>query len=183
MDEQEQDLFEHYNYVADNGQEKLRIDKFLMDRIPNTSRNKIQIAAHNGNILVNKLKVKPNYKVKPKDIISIVLPYPVRELELKPQNIPVDIVYEDNELCIVNKAANTVVHPGYGNYDGTLVNALLYHFNNLPELPSDYFGRPGLVHRLDKHTTGLMVIAKTENTLTNLAKQFLIVQLKEGSRL
>ena len=172
MDEQEEDLFEHYKYVADNGQEKLRIDKFLMDRIPNTSRNKIQIAAHNGNILVNKLKVKPNYKVKPKDIISIVLPYPVRELELKPQNIPVDIVYEDNELCIVNKAANTVVHPGYGNYDGTLVNALLYHFNNLPELPSDYFGRPGLVHRLDKHTTGLMVIAKTENTLTNLAKQF-----------
>ena len=172
IDEQDDELFEHYNYVADKGQEKLRIDKFLMDRIPNTSRNKIQIAAHNGNILVNNIKVKPNYKIKPNDVVSIVLPYPVKQLELIPQNIPVDIIYEDDELCIVNKAANTVVHPGYGNYDGTLVNALIYHFDNLPSLPSDYFGRPGLVHRLDKHTTGLMVVAKTENSLTNLAKQF-----------
>lgn len=172
IDEQGDELFEHYNYVADKGQEKLRIDKFLIDRIPNTSRNKIQIAAHNGNILVNNIKVKPNYKIKPNDVVSIVLPYPVRQLELIPQNIPVDIIYEDDELCIVNKAANTVVHPGYGNYDGTLVNALIYHFDNLPSLPSDYFGRPGLVHRLDKHTTGLMVVAKTENSLTNLAKQF-----------
>lgn len=172
IDEQDDELFEHYKYVADKGQEKLRIDKFLNDRIPNTSRNKIQVAAHNGNILVNSEKVKPNYKVKPADVVSIVLPYPVRQLELIPQNIAVNIVYEDNELCIVNKSANTVVHPGYGNYDGTLVNALLYHFDQLPELPTDYFGRPGLVHRLDKHTTGLMVVAKTENALTNLAKQF-----------
>ena len=172
IEEQGEELFEHYHYLADKGQEKLRIDKFLMDRIPNTSRNKIQIAAHNGNILVNKSQVKPNYKVKPHDDISIVLPYPVRQLELIPQDIPVDIVYEDDELCVVNKTANMVVHPGYGNYDGTLVNALIYHFDQLPELPSDYFGRPGLVHRLDKHTTGLMVVAKTENTLTNLAKQF-----------
>ena len=172
IDEQEEELFEHYKYIADNGQDKLRIDKFLIDRIPNTSRSKIQIAAHNGNILVNKVQVKPNYKVKPKDEISIVLPYPVRQLELIPQNIPIDIIYEDDHLCLVNKSANMVVHPGYGNYDGTLVNALLYHFDQLPELPNDYFGRPGLVQRLDKHTTGLMVVAKTENTLTNLAKQF-----------
>ena len=172
IDDQEEELFEHYNFIADNGQEKLRIDKFLMARIANTSRNKIQIAAHNGNILVNKLPVKPNYKVKPKDEVSIVLPYPVRQIELIPQDIPVDIIYEDDQLCLVNKSANMVVHPGYGNYDGTLVNALLYHFEKLPELPSDYFGRPGLVHRLDKHTTGIMVVAKTENTLTNLAKQF-----------
>ena len=172
IDEQGDELFEHYNYVVDKGQEKLRIDKFLMDRIPNTSRNKIQLAAHNGNILVNNIRIKPNYKVKPNDVVSIVLPFPVRQLELIPQDIPVDIIYEDNELCVVNKAANTVVHPGYGNYDGTLVNALIYHFDNLPALPSDYFGRPGLVHRLDKHTTGLMVVAKTENSLTNLAKQF-----------
>ena len=170
--EEQEELYEHYHYVADKGQEKLRIDKFLMDRIPNTSRNKIQIAAHNGNILVNKEKVKPNYKVKPLDDISIVLPYPVRQLELIPENIPVDIIYEDDELCVVNKSANMVVHPGYGNYSGTLVNALVYHFDHLPALPSDYFGRPGLVHRLDKHTTGLMVVAKTENTLTHLAKQF-----------
>tara|TARA_B100001287_G_scaffold32324_2_gene23089 strand:+ start:7269 stop:8309 length:1041 start_codon:yes stop_codon:yes gene_type:complete len=172
IDNQGDEFYEHYHYLADKGQEKLRIDKFLMDRIPNTSRNKIQLAAHNGNILVNKLQVKPNYKVKPNDSIAIVLPYPVRQIELIPQNISVDIIYEDDELCLVNKSANMVVHPGYGNYEGTLVNALLYHFEQLPELPSDYFGRPGLVHRLDKHTTGIMVVAKTENTLTNLAKQF-----------
>jgi 23S rRNA pseudouridine1911/1915/1917 synthase len=170
--EESDELFEHYNYIADPGQEKLRIDKFLIDRIPNTSRNKIQIAAHNGNILVNKKPIKPNYKVKPADNISIVLPFPVRNLELIPENIPIDIVYEDDQLCVVNKPSNLVVHPGYGNYSGTLVNALIYHFDQLPELPSDYFGRPGLVHRLDKHTTGLMVVAKTENALTHLAKQF-----------
>ena len=170
--EDSEELFEHYSYIADPGQEKLRIDKFLTDRIPNTSRNKIQIAAHNGNIFVNKQVIKPNYKVKPGDNISIVLPYPVRNLELIPENIPIEIIYEDDQLCIVQKPSNMVVHPGYGNYSGTLVNALLFHFDQLPELPSDYFGRPGLVHRLDKHTTGLMVVAKTENALTHLAKQF-----------
>lgn len=167
-----EELFEHYKFIADSGQEVLRIDKFLMDRMPNTSRNKIQVAAKNGNILVNDRPVKQNYKVKPEDVISIVLPYPVRELELIPQDIPLDIHYEDNDLVVVNKPSNMVVHPGYGNYSGTMVNALLYHFEQLPELPNDYFGRPGLVHRLDKHTTGLMVIAKTEHALTNLAKQF-----------
>ena len=170
--EDKEDLFEHHKYIVDPGQEVLRIDKFLVDRIPNTSRNKIQIAASNGNILVNSKEVKPNYKVKPNDEISIVLPYPVRDLELLPEDIPLNIIYEDDYLCVVNKQANMVVHPGYGNFTGTLVNGLMYHFDNLPELPSDYFGRPGLVHRLDKHTTGLLVIAKTENVLSNLAKQF-----------
>jgi len=170
--EENEEMFEHYNFIADRGQETLRIDKFLMDRIPNTSRNKIQVAAKNGNILVNKNTVKPNYKVKPGDEISIVLPYPVRNIELIPQDIPLDIVYEDDELIVINKQAGIVVHPGYGNYTGTLVNALVYHFDNLPSLPNDYFGRPGLVHRLDKNTTGLMVVAKTENALTHLANQF-----------
>lgn len=167
-----EELYEHYRFQADVGQNPLRIDKFLMDRIADTSRNKIQLAAKNGNILVNTKPVKPNYKVKPGDDISIVLPYPVREIELIPQDIPLDIVHEDNETLVVNKEAGMVVHPGYGNYSGTLVNALIHHFDNLPEIPDNYFGRPGLVHRLDKLTTGLMVIAKTEQALTHLAKQF-----------
>lgn len=167
-----EELYEHYRFVADPGQEMLRIDKFLLDRIPNTSRNKIQVAAKNGNILVNEEKVKQNYKVKPKDIVSIVLPFPVRELELIPEDIPLDIAYEDDDLIVVNKQSSMVVHPGYGNYTGTLVNALVFHFENLPARAQDYFGRPGLVHRLDKHTTGLLVVAKTEHALTNLAKQF-----------
>lgn len=170
--EENEELFEHYRIKADEGQAVLRIDKFLMDRIPDTSRNKLQDAARNGNILVNSKPVKPNYKVKPGDDISIVLPYPIREIELIPQDIPIDIVHEDNETLVVNKEAGMVVHPGYGNYTGTLVNALIYHFDNLPQLPDNYFGRPGLVHRLDKKTTGLMVIAKTEDALTKLAKQF-----------
>ncbi|MFT5582281.1 MAG: 23S rRNA pseudouridine1911/1915/1917 synthase [Psychromonas sp.] len=171
-DIQEEELFEHHKFIADPGQEVLRIDKFLLDRVPNTSRNKIQIAAKNGNILVNKIKVKQNYKIKPHDEVSIVLPYPIREIELIPENIPIEIVYEDDDLAIVNKPSNMVVHPGYGNYTGTMVNALVYHFDNLPHKIQDYFGRPGLVHRLDKHTTGLMVVAKTEIALTKLAKQF-----------
>ena len=168
----EDELFEHYNFKVDPGQEVLRIDKFLLDRLPNTSRNKIQFAAKNGNVLVNKLAVKPNYRVKPKDEVSIVMPYPVREIELIAEDIPIDITYEDEYLAVVNKPSNMVVHPGYGNYSGTLVNAMVYHFDNLPYRTEDYFGRPGLVHRLDKNTTGLMVIAKTELALTNLAKQF-----------
>lgn len=170
--EQEEELFEHYRFVADPGQEIVRIDKFLLDRMPNTSRNKIQVAARNGNVVVNSVAVKPNYKVKPKDEVSIVLPYPVREIELIPQDIPLDIVYEDDSLIVLNKPSNIVVHPGYGNYTGTLVNALVYHFENLPKRIEHYYGRPGLVHRLDKHTTGLMVVAKTEDALVHLAKQF-----------
>ncbi len=166
-----EELYEHYNFVADKGQEPLRIDKFLSDRVPNTSRNRLQAAAKNGNILVNSKVVKSNYKVKPHDEISIVLPYPVREIELIPEQMPLDILYEDDEVLVLNKQAGVVVHPGYGNYTGTLVNGLVYHFENLPK-SKDYAGRPGLVHRLDKNTTGVMVIAKTEDALTHLAKQF-----------
>lgn len=166
------ELYEHHRFTADSGQEVIRIDKFLMDRLPNTSRNKIQLAAKNGNILANEKTVKQNYKVKPGDEISLVLPYPVREIELIPQDIPLEIAHEDDQLVVVNKPEDMVVHPGYGNYKGTLVNALVYHFENLPERMQDYYGRPGLVHRLDKHTTGLMVVAKTEHALTHLAKQF-----------
>jgi 23S rRNA pseudouridine1911/1915/1917 synthase len=168
----EEELFEHYRFKVDPGQEIIRIDKYLLDRLPNTSRNKIQVAAKNGNVHVNGKKEKQNYKVKPGDEVAMVLPYPVREFELIPQNIPIEILYEDNELLIVNKPANMVVHPGYGNYSGTLVNALVYHINNLPNPPNDYYGRPGLVHRIDKHTTGILVVAKTEMALTHLAKQF-----------
>lgn len=172
IDQDEEELFEHFRFKADPGQEVVRIDKFLMDRMPNTSRNKIQVAAKNGNILVNDRQVKQNYRIKPGDEVSLVLPYPVREIELIPQDIPLNIVYEDDSLIVLNKPANMVVHPGYGNYTGTLVNALVYHFDHLPQRIHDYFGRPGLVHRLDKHTTGIMVVAKTENALTHLAKQF-----------
>lgn len=172
IDQEEEELFEHFRFKADPGQEVVRIDKFLMDRMPNTSRNKIQVAAKNGNILVNNQAVKQNYRIKPGDEVSMVLPYPVREIELIPQDIPLDIIYEDDSLIVLNKPANMVVHPGYGNYTGTLVNALVFHFDHLPNRNQDYFGRPGLVHRLDKHTTGIMVVAKTENALTHLAKQF-----------
>lgn len=168
--DEEQELFEHYNFIADKGQEFVRIDKFLMDRIPNTSRSKIQTAASSGTILVNSKVVKSNYKVKPLDEISIVLPYPPRVLELIPENIPIDIVYEDKDVLVLNKQANMVVHPGYGNYTGTLVNALIYHFDSLPD--NTLNNRPGLVHRLDKNTTGIMVIAKTEHAMNHLSNQF-----------
>lgn len=171
-EETSEELYEHHRFVADLGQEVVRIDKFLIDRMPNTSRNKIQSAAKSGNIRVNDVTVKQNYKIKPGDEVSIVLPFPIRELELIPQDIPLDIVYEDDHVVVVNKPADMVVHPGYGNYKGTLVNALVYHFDNLPHKLQDYYGRPGLVHRLDKHTTGLLVVAKTEKALNDLAKQF-----------
>ena len=129
----ESELFEHYKIIADPGQEPLRVDKFLMDRIPNTSRNKIQDAAKSGNIEVNGAKVKPNYKVKPQDEVAVVMPYPVREIELIPEDIPLNIVFEDDYLIVINKPENMVVHPGYGNYTGTLVNGLIHHFNQLPQ--------------------------------------------------
>lgn len=168
--EENQELFEHYKFTADKGQELLRVDKFLMDRIPNTTRNKLQQAIIDGNILVNKKTVKANYKVKPLDDITVELSYPPLEIELIPENIPLDIIYEDDQVIVLNKPSGLVVHPGYGNHSGTLVNALIYHFNNLPE--ADMAGRPGLVHRLDKNTTGIMVVAKTEHALTHLGKQF-----------
>jgi len=165
------EMFEHHNIVADKGQAVIRIDKFLTDKLANSSRNKIQQAAADGNIMVNGVVVKTNYKVKPEDEISIQLPYPPRETEILPENIPLDIIYEDDTLLVINKPSEMVVHPGYGNWDGTLVNALIYHFQNLPEAVGNE-GRPGLVHRLDKNTTGIMVIAKTEHALTHLSKQF-----------
>ena len=168
MDHQE--LFEHYNFISDQGQEPLRIDKFLMARIPNTTRNKLQNAATNGHILVNKKAVKSNYKVKPFDEVTLALPYPPQEIELIPEDIPLNILYEDDTVIVINKQAGLVVHPGYGNYTGTLVNGLIYHFENLPK--TDVANRPGLVHRLDKNTSGIMVIAKTDKALTHLGKQF-----------
>ena len=168
---EENDLFEHYKFTSDPGQQLLRVDKFLLDRIENTSRNKIQNSISAGNVLVNGNVVKANYKVKPLDQVSIVLPYPPRETELFPENIPLDIIYEDDDLVVINKPAGLVVHPGYANYTGTLVNALLYHFGNMPS-QSELAYRPGLVHRLDKDTSGVMVVAKTEHALSHLAKQF-----------
>jgi 23S rRNA pseudouridine1911/1915/1917 synthase len=170
--EETDELYEHLKISVEKGVVLRRIDKFLFDRIPNTSRNRIQVAAKAGNILVNQKPVKSNYKVKPFDEISLVLPYPVREYELKGENIPLDILYEDDDLIVLNKPAGMVSHPGHGNYSGTLVNALVYHFDNLPANKSSEVSRPGLVHRLDKFTTGIMVIAKTEHALTHLSKQF-----------
>lgn len=166
----QESLFEHHHMRVDAGQGPYRIDKFLLDRLPHTSRNKIQLAIDNQLILVNGKPPKASYKVRPYDIIQVVLPTPPHTHELLPENIPLDIVYEDEALLIVHKPAGMVTHPGYNNWTGTLINALLYHFNNLPS--SSTAGRPGLVHRLDKDTSGLLVIAKTEASLVALAKQF-----------
>ncbi len=168
---EEQDLYEHLRIVVDKGQSLLRIDKFLMHRVENASRNRIQHAIEAETVRVNERPVKASYKVKPGDVITVVLPHPPRDTEVYPENIPLDIVYEDDDLLIVNKPAGMVVHPGYNNYTGTLVNALVYHFSQLPQLPGND-GRPGLVHRIDKDTSGLLVIGKNEWTMTFLAKQF-----------
>jgi len=165
------ELYEHFSYKADPGQGVLRLDKFLVDLMPNSSRSKIQDLAKTGNIFVNGEPQKPNYKVKPNDEVSVRMPYPVREHVLEPENIPLEVLYEDDAIIILNKQAGLVVHPGYGNYTGTLVNGLLYHFDSLAE-KKDEPDRPGLVHRLDKDTSGVMVIAKTEEALRNLSKQF-----------
>jgi 23S rRNA pseudouridine1911/1915/1917 synthase len=165
------DLFEHYRFVADPGQKFLRIDRFLVNRIENVSRNRIQNAAVAGNILVNDNPVRPSYKVRPGDVITIVMAYPPRETELVPEDIPVDVVYEDDHVIVVNKHAGMVVHPGHGNYTGTLVNALAWRFRDMPLFKTGEL-RPGLVHRIDKNTSGLMVIAKTELAMNRLAKQF-----------
>ena len=167
--ELDDDLFEHFRFEVPKGQEFLRIDKYLMHMLPNSTRNKIQTAATNGNIYVNDVPVKSNYKVKPFDVVRILLSHPPFENRVDPENIPLDIVYEDDTFLLVNKEPGMVVHPGHGNYTGTLVNALAYHFENLPMNSSE---RPGLVHRIDKDTSGLLVIAKTEAAMTHLAKQF-----------
>jgi 23S rRNA pseudouridine1911/1915/1917 synthase len=169
--ETQDSLFEHHSITVDPGQKPYRIDKFLMDRLPDTSRNKIQLAIDNQFILVNGNLTKANYKIRPHDKIQIVLPNPPRNNELIAENIPLDIVYEDEALMVVHKPAGMVVHPGYNNWTGTLVNALIYHFENLPTA-SNNIGRPGLVHRIDKDTSGLLVIAKTEASLIALARQF-----------
>jgi 23S rRNA pseudouridine1911/1915/1917 synthase len=171
IEQEEQDLYEHLRVVVDKGQSLLRIDKFLMHRVENASRNRIQNAIDLGNVLVNDKQIKSSYKVKPLDVISVVLPHPPRDTEVYPENIDIDIVHEDDDVLIVNKPAGMVVHPGYNNYTGTLVNALVYHFQQLPTLPGND-GRPGLVHRIDKDTSGLLLISKNERAMTWLARQF-----------
>jgi 23S rRNA pseudouridine1911/1915/1917 synthase len=167
-----EELYEHFRFTVDPGQSLLRIDKYLANKIENTSRNRIQNAAESGAILVDGKSVKSNYKVKPGNIISIVLPEPPRYFELTPEKIPFNIVYEDTEILIINKQPGLVVHPAHGNLSGTLMNALLYHFENIRDKEKNLLAVPGLVHRIDKNTSGLMVIAKTEVAQISLAKQF-----------
>ncbi|HOX84087.1 MAG TPA: RluA family pseudouridine synthase [Chryseolinea sp.] len=171
LEEEDDALFEHHRIVADAKQGLVRIDKFLMARLPNVTRTKIQNGIHDGFVKVNDKSVKPNYRVHAHDVIIVSFPEPPRDTEVLPENIPLTIVYEDQYLLVVNKEAGMVVHPAHQNWSGTLVNALAHHFQNLPELPGNS-GRPGLVHRIDKDTSGLLVIAKNDLTLTHLAKQF-----------
>ncbi len=165
----EDSLYEHYAFEVDKGQTPLRIDKYLMNFVENATRNKIQTAAKNGSIFVNNQVVKSSYKVKPFDKIRVLFTHPPHENLLVGEDIPIDVVYEDNDLLVVNKPAGMVVHPGHGNYSGTLINALIHRFDNLPNNSSD---RPGLVHRIDKDTSGLLVVAKTEQAMTELSLQF-----------
>lgn len=164
------ELYEHFRFVVDRGQSLIRIDKYLQNRIENASRNRIQQAAKAGNILVNGQLVKQNYRVKPADVITVVFSYPPREVEIIPQQIHLDIVYEDDALIVINKQAGLVVHPGHGNYSGTLLNALAWHFGQNGSKVENGFGY--LVHRIDKDTTGLMIVAKNELSQTILARQF-----------
>lgn len=168
---QDEELFEHHHIIADPKQELLRIDKFLMDRLPNVTRNKLQVGIREGLVKVNGEQVKPNHKVHPGDNIHVYLTQPPRDEDLVPEDIPLNIVFEDDHLLVVNKPAGMVVHPAYQNWSGTLVNGLAFHFQNLPEMKGND-GRPGLVHRIDKDTSGLLVIAKTEEAMGGLAKQF-----------
>jgi len=169
--DKEKEMYEHLVIDVDPKQTLLRVDKFLMDRLPNASRARIQDGLKEGYILINEKQVKPNYKVRAGDKIRVYLPEPPRDEEVVPEDIPLNIVFEDDDLLVVNKEAGMVVHPAYQNWSGTLVNALTWHFQNLPEMPGND-GRPGLVHRIDKDTSGLLVIAKTEKAMSGLAKQF-----------
>ncbi len=162
-------LYEHHKFIATSGQEPLRVDKFLMNFIENATRNKIQQAIKNGNVLVNDKTVKSNHKIKPFDEVRVVLAHPPHENLLVAEKLPLNIVYEDDDVLVVNKKAGMVVHPGHGNYSGTLVNGLIHHIENLPKNSNE---RPGLVHRIDKDTSGLLVVAKNEESMTYLAKQF-----------
>lgn len=165
------EMYEHFAVTVDRGQSLVRIDKFLSDRMEHVSRARIQAAAAGGNILVNGAVVRSNYRVKPLDRVQIVMPYPRREVEIVAQDIPLSIPYEDDDVLIVDKPAGLVVHPGHGNYDGTLVNALMWHLRELPMFQSDDM-RAGLVHRIDKNTSGLLVVAKNKRAYSHLAKQF-----------
>lgn len=170
-DQMQDELYEHFSLTVDRGQAMLRIDKYLVDRMEHCSRNRIQAAADGGNILVNGKAVRSSYRIKPLDRISIVMPYPKREVEIVPEDIPLEIVYEDEDVILVDKRAGMVVHPGHGNYNGTLVNALTWHLRNLP-LFQEGDMRAGLVHRIDKDTSGLLVVAKNERAHARLARQF-----------
>jgi len=167
----ERELYEHFRFVVDKGQAITRVDKYLVNCMSNTSRNRIQDAADAGNILANGKPVKSNYKAKPNDVISIVLAYPPNEFEIIPQDIPLDIVYEDDDIMLVNKQPDLVVHPGFGNFDGTLLNAIAWHMKDNPGFDAND-SRIGLVHRIDKDTSGLILIAKTPEAKTLLGKQF-----------
>jgi 23S rRNA pseudouridine1911/1915/1917 synthase len=174
-DLQDDELFDRQSYIVDPGQQPLRIDKFLMDRLWKVSRSKIQNSINAGSIKVNQGLIKPNYKVRPGDEIELLIPrISVDEIKLEGEDLPLDIVYEDDDLLVINKAAGMVVHPGVGNRTATLVNALIYHLEHreLPVLEGNPEDRPGLVHRIDKNTSGLLVIAKNEYTLGHLARQF-----------
>jgi len=170
-DEQDDELFEHHRIVVDGGQALIRVDKYLFDRLPNVTRTKIQQGIHDGFVKINEATIKPNHRIHPADVITVSFPEPPRDTDVKPENIPLNIIYEDDDLLVVNKPAGMVVHPAFQNWSGTLVNALTFHFQSLPEMPGNT-GRPGLVHRIDKDTSGLLVIAKTEKAMTSLAKQF-----------
>jgi 23S rRNA pseudouridine1911/1915/1917 synthase len=170
-DDQPEEMVEHFKFHVDKGQEPFRIDKFLASRLgADISRTRIQNAADAGSILVNGKPIKSNYKIRPEDHIQIILPKPAEDYSLTPENIPLDIVYEDDQVMVINKPPGLVCHPGLGNHNGTLVNALLYHFEKLPKGQQEF--RPGLVHRIDKDTSGLMIIAKTDYALIHLGKQF-----------
>ena len=169
-----EDLHEHYSFNVDLGQEPLRVDKYLLNKIENTTRTKIQFGIKNGSVYVNRNKVKTNYKVKGGDQIKVLFNHPPHENLLVPEKIPLNIIYEDETIIVINKDPGLVVHPGHGNYSGTLVNGLLYHFEKLPK---NNF-RPGLVHRIDKDTSGLIVVAKTESSMANLSNQFLMKTTK-----
>ena len=179
FDEQEnaennKELYEHFHVSVDLGQIPIRIDKFLSIKLGKASRSRIQAAAGADRILVNGKSVKASYKIKPGDEISVVFDFPRRELELTPENIPLNIQYEDDQLMVVNKPAGMVVHPGHGNYTGTLANGLVYYLKALPMFSNSDDVRPGLVHRIDKNTSGLLVIAKTEEAKVNLSHQFFL---------
>jgi 23S rRNA pseudouridine1911/1915/1917 synthase len=171
QEEEDDELYEHHRIVVDKGQGLMRLDHYLKHHIPNATRTKLQNAIEVDAVKVNDKTAKSSYKVKPFDVVTLSLPHPPRQNDILPENIPLQIVYEDSELLIINKPAGMVVHPAHGNWSGTLINALLYYFENLPTAKNGE-ARPGLVHRIDKDTSGLIVIAKTDYAMAHLARQF-----------